>query len=183
MPVTENAVVVLIVAFVPSVEFDVGGVGRDVGRQLELIIVDVQRTARVRADRAVVVLDGHKRPIRRFDIATGAGHQGIAVVIVDANADVMDMIALVTPESHGVCADIEFGLIDLYHVGRAAPVGADGRMIDVLAIIDLEHRRLGIVVAPQVEIDFDLDRIGEVIRQRNGERLRAFGHRVRLDVP
>ena len=51
---------------------------------------------------------------------------------------------------------LKFGLIYLHDGGRAAPVGTDGRMIDVGAIVDLEHRRLRQVVAPQVKVDFDL---------------------------
>src|SRR5690606_25338926 len=178
----EDAVVVVVVSFVPGVELNVGRVGSDIGRQHQLVVVDGQGAAGVGVHRAVVVGDGGQVAVRRRNVAAGCGHKRIVVGVVDANADVVDVVFLVAPERDGVLADDEFRLVDLHDVGRAPPVGADGRVIDRRAVVDLERGRLGIVVTPQVEVELDLGRVGEIVRQGKGNGLGALVQQVRLQI-
>ena len=126
VPIAEDTVVVFVVAFVPGVELDIERVGRDFGGQLQGVIVDGQRAARVGVDGAAVILDGDQPARWRLYIAAGTGQQGVVVGMVDADTDVVNVGRTGGPEGYGVLPDIQFRLVDFQYPGRAAPVEADG---------------------------------------------------------
>ena len=181
LPIAVLTVVVHVVAVVVGVELDKGRARPHLCLQGHFIVVDHQRAAVVGRKFSGVVLDRQQRAVYPHHVAAD---QRVGVVIVDADADVVDVIeAMLTPEGDGVLALGKRGEGDLADPRRAAPLVADGGGVDGWVAVDAEAGAVGVVVAPQVEIDLRLEGVGGVIGQGDFHRLGALVLPARLNIP
>ena len=111
--------------------------------------------------------------VSSFNDSLGTGMNG-QVSGMDANGNIMNMKgARIVKEGDGILAICEIALIDLHDHRGAAPIGTD-RWCICLPTVDLKTRGLIGPIAPEVEVDFNLQCFVKIIGNGEVEMLLAF---------